>query len=502
MKVLDSKSRDRLKSKEWRLNHLYKIINKDGEIVTFKMNYEQSVLFDLYQQKRQLKRKGTGLREYILKDRQIGITTFHVLYYLDEVIWNRGRIAAIIAHEREALEKIFRKVKLALELMPAPFRPEAKIENKRELVFDDINSSIYIALKVRSGTVHHLHVSEIAYIKEYDELKAGSFNTVPYNGDITCESTGNGLNKFYQDWNNNKKGGVWNNHFFSWLDHREYVSDIEVESNQYDDYLGEATQEQKNWWYMKYQELGSDIDLMKQEYPLTEDDAFRHTGKGLFTDEVHGVGIVEPINTEEWARIYIEPEPGKEYCIGADTSIGYKDGDASCFYVMDNRTYEIAMVWHGRLAPDLYGNEIVKWASYYNMAFVGIEENNAGIAVINEVKEQYSNLYQRERRDKVTEEITAQLGWYTTEKSKDEIIAQIKRVLRDGDVKAIPASLKAELDTFVIKENGRKEALDGFHDDEVMAFGICLMMIKHNPYYEIESRHSTFMGRQVSYNAL
>ena len=40
------------------------IINKDGDIVTFKMNYEQSVLFDHYQSKN----KDTGLREYINKN--------------------------------------------------------------------------------------------------------------------------------------------------------------------------------------------------------------------------------------------------------------------------------------------------------------------------------------------------------------------------------------------------------------------------------------------------
>jgi len=498
MKILSEEKRLKLNNKEWRLNHLYKIIDKTGNLVRFKLNYEQASLFRRYTNTD----REFGLREYILKDRQIGITTFHVLYYLDEVIFNRNRTAAIIAHEREALEKIFRKAKIALENLPVYLTPRTTIENKRELTFSDLNSSIYIALKVRSGTINHLHVSEMAYIKEYLELKAGSFSTVPVKGDITCESTGNGLNGFYRDWNDGKTSKLWRNHFFSWTDHIDYSSGINAGNNSYDDYLGDISVGQKNWWYLKLEELGNDISLMKQEYPLNETDAFIHSGRGLFIDEIDSFPISSILRDEEWINIFKEPENDGEYCIGADTSIGYKNGDASCFYVMDNRTWEIMAVWHGRIAPDLYGKEIIKWSEYYNMAFVGIEENNSGVAVINIVKESYSNLYQRERRDTVTEEVTSQLGWYTTQKSKDEIISVIKQTLREKIVGSLPIQLKSELETFVIKENGKKEAISGHYDDHVMAFGICLMMIKSNPYYEIKNKKSTYMGRETSYGKI
>ena len=294
MNILSKKDKKRLRDKSWRLNHLYKIINKHGQLVTFKLNYEQKQLLNSYI----IPREGLGLREYILKDRQIGITTFHVLYYLDEVIFNKNRTAAIIAHEREALEKIFRKVKIALENMPHFLIPHTTIENKRELTFADLNSSIYIALKVRSGTVNHLHISEIAFIKDYRELKAGSFSTVPINGDITCESTGNGLNGFYKDWHANKHSSIWRNRFFSWEEHLEYESGIPYIDHNYDDYLRDITERKKNWWHIKLEELGRDFGLMKQEYPLNEEDAFLHSGKGLFIDELEGKVVLE-IEREE-----------------------------------------------------------------------------------------------------------------------------------------------------------------------------------------------------------
>ena len=241
---------------------------------------------------------------------------------------------------------------------------------------------------------------------------------------------------------------------------------------------------------------------MKQEYPLNEEDAFLHSGKGLFQDELEkgNFRVIDSVEEEDNMSIYKEPEDGEEYCIGADCSMGHKDGDAQCFYVMNSKTWEVAARWHGRIAPDLYAEQIIKWGDYYNEAFVGIEENNCGLAVITTVKQDYTNLYQRERRDKVTDEITHQLGWYTSDKTKDEIIASVKKALREGDVPGIPIELREELKTFVQKENGKREALEGCHDDEVMAFGITIMMIKHNPYYEIKTSHSKFMGRETYYS--
>ena len=72
--------------------------------------------------------------------------------------------------------------------------------------------------------------------------------------------------------------------------------------------------------------------------------------------------------------------------------------------------------------------------------------------------------------------------------------------MRENIIQNLPESLREELNTFVIKENGKREALSGCHDDHVMAFGITLMMVKHNPYYEQKTGPSTYMGRETSYN--
>ena len=486
---------ERLKDKYWRVTHLYQIINKDGKSQRFTLNDEQEKLFKAYQEK---KSKGEGLRQRILKNRQVGFTTFHCIYYLDEVIFNRNRQAAIIAHRREALERIFNIVKHAWQNMPEILRPKARMDNVRELKLLEPNGSIYIELQVRSGTVHHLHVSEAAYIENQKELKAGSFQAVPLNGDITLETTGNGINQFHADWYT--PSSLWTNHFSSWLDHKAYKSQTPRKGD-HDDYLKRigASDEQKNWWYGKFEEIGFDFDLMLQEYPAHAEEAFMTTGRGIFTDELKNIKVLKPIEHDyedtykDYIEIYAKPEPEAQYCLGADTSGGFADGDRSCFYLFNSKTQMPAMRWKGRIAPDLLGLEIKKWAERYNTAFAGIEVNNHGLTTINAIKDEYSNLYQRERRDRVTDEITKELGWQTTERSRQEIIDRIRVYLREND--SIPESLIGELRTFVRKENGKCEAEEGQYDDECFAFGIALMMCDSQPYWEFKKKTRSYFGR-------
>lgn len=498
----------KLRSKRWRLNSLYKIVTKSGKLITFRFNEEQEILFNKYQESR----KSIGnIREYILKSRQVGITTFHCLYYLDEVIFNTGRTAAIVAHERDSLERIFRKIKLAWENLPAALKPSASTENKRELVFDSINSNIYVSLKTRSGTINHLHVSEIAYIREYSELKSGSFQSAAA-GDITCETTGNGYNAFYSDWCSAKSGRVWGCTYLPWTIHPEYVSDIVSDRNDHDEYLSSCTQEQKNWWYRKLDEIGvqsrgtDPVDFLKQEYPISEHDAFITSGNSIFVSVINKPEELHPIDPDPSVMselietdlsgfvIYEAPIDGHRYVVGADVASGYGK-DFSCLYVIDNKTFNICAEWHGRVAEDIFGSIIGRIGFLYNTAVVAPEVNFQGQATLNELKNDYPDIYTREVRDRILNEETTRMGWVTTEKTKLELISQIIRELTNGDISAIPETLRNEMRTFVLDENGSVGAQSGCNDDRVMAFGITLMVLKSNLYYSFETKRGKYMGR-------
>ena len=92
----------KIKDRWWRLNNLYHIRPKDGPaIIPFKVNWAQKELYnDLWN------------RVLVLKARQLGVTTFFSILFLDDCLFNPNREAGIIADTRENAEEIFRtKVK-------------------------------------------------------------------------------------------------------------------------------------------------------------------------------------------------------------------------------------------------------------------------------------------------------------------------------------------------------------------------------------------------------
>jgi len=493
---MKERTKQLLSSKWWRLNHLYKIVDKERSLVAIRFNEEQAKLYNSYANK---KKSGQLLRELQLKNRQIGMTTFHAIYMLDSCLFTRNQNCGIIAHEQESLEKIFRIVKTAWENMPEALRPKASLENIRELHFPHSNSTIFITLKARSGTLSHLHISEYAKIRDVQELKAGSFQAAGA-GDITIEFTAQGINHAYEHWYSEDR--VWTRHFFPWHEHKEYKTDRKYEGDRvYEDYLNKygVSEEQKNWWYYKLDEL-SDASLMKQEYPSDQDEAYQTTSRSVFQDCLAHVSEATPIETINephlTVNIYKHPEDSGQYVIGADPSGGYADGDFSSFYILDNRTRQVCLRWHGRLDPDRFGREIVKYATKYNYAFVVPEINNHGLTVVQAMlNDGYTEIYQRQRRDKVSEDITLEWGWNTNTQSRDELIDEVKAVLRDGSVKEVPGGLLKELRTFVKTETGKCQAEVGQHDDEVFAFGLALMGIRFRPYFEITSKRNKYMGR-------
>ena len=56
------------------------------------------------------------------------------------------------------------------------------------------------------------------------------------------------------------------------------------------------------------------------------------------------------------------------YCIGADVAEGLIDGDYSVGIVGSSDDMRVDAMFHGHIDPDLFGEELVKLAKYYNEA--------------------------------------------------------------------------------------------------------------------------------------
>ena len=286
---------EELSDKLWRLTHLYYITDKSGNEILFNLNWAQKELYDK-----------EWHQMLVLKARQLGVTTYFSINFLDDCFWHPNTNAGIIAHRKEDAEDIFKKkVKYAYDRMPAWTRTFNSATNDRsgELAFEN-GSSYRVSTGFRSGTYQRLLVSEFGKIcaKSPDvakEIVTGSLNTVSSDQVIAIESTAEGREGYFYDFAKDSEAlaGLSSKlspmqqrfFFFPWYDepgYREQSEQVIVskETNEYLDQIElerqrKIDEEQRRWYEMKQRMLG---DAMKQEYPSTPKEAFESANEGLY----------------------------------------------------------------------------------------------------------------------------------------------------------------------------------------------------------------------------
>jgi hypothetical protein len=283
-----------LSDKKWRLQNLYRITNKSGQEIDFKLNWAQEELFDRF-----------WYQMLVLKARQLGCTTFFAISFLDDCFWSSNLAAGIIADKKESSEEIFKKkVKYAYDRMPEWTRAFNSATNDRvgELSFKN-GSSFRVSTGFRSGTNQRLLVSEFGKIcaKSPDiakEIVTGSLNTVSRDQIVVIESTAEGREGYFYDFSQEseklalekKKLSPMQQRFFffPWFREPSYREKdqtiiIPKEINEYMDQIENETskidEEQRRWYYLKHKILQ---DAMKQEYPSTPKEAFESSNEGLY----------------------------------------------------------------------------------------------------------------------------------------------------------------------------------------------------------------------------
>ncbi|HHB6968463.1 TPA: terminase [Klebsiella pneumoniae] len=282
-----------MKNRFWRLNHLYKIKDKNGKCVTFKMTPEQLEYFD-----------GMHDRNVILKARQLGFTTEVCIIQLDLAIFHKKE-CALIAHSLPDAERLFRnKTQFAYQRMPDDIKlanPLVK-ETTSEYVFAK-GGSVTVSTSFRGGTLYSLHVSEFGkicakYPEKAKEIVTGAFEAVPLGGVITLESTAEGRVGYFYDYCAEAEKAMlqgkelsnldWKFFFFSWWKNPQYAIDpVEPLPARLLEYFAEmeakhgivVNERQKAWYYAKEKTLGDD---MKREYPTIPAEAFQQSVEGAY----------------------------------------------------------------------------------------------------------------------------------------------------------------------------------------------------------------------------
>tara|TARA_R100000388_G_scaffold84913_1_gene63998 strand:- start:323 stop:937 length:615 start_codon:yes stop_codon:yes gene_type:complete len=142
--------------------------------------------------------------------------------------------------------------------------------------------------------------------------------------------------------------------------------------------------------------------------------------------------------------------------------------------------------YKGKISTKDFGNLLVNTATEYNNALLVVENNNIGWAAIQQVidrgydrlfytskdlqyvdvENQLTNRYRVQDRNMVP-------GFSMTMKTRPLVIAKLEEYFREKSVIVRSNRLIDELFVFIYNNN-KAEAMQGYNDDLVMSFAICL----------------------------
>jgi hypothetical protein len=291
---LEEKMKSSLGSQLWRLNNLYTIKDVAGNPIPFSMNWAQSQLY-----------KNMHYFNVILKARQLGFSTFVMMYMLDCCLFNGNQAGGVIADTRENAEDLFdNKIKFAYDNLPDFIKEEvrATTDSARKLEFSN-GSSIQVGTGLRGGTFQMLHISEYGKISarfpdKALEIKTGALNTVHSGQKIFVESTAEGTKGEFFDlckWamslsDSGKDLSPMQPKFFffPWYMCESYklgendVKNISIDSDTsayFKSIPAQLTSGQKAWYVSKKALLN---DLIGREFPSTPEEAFEKSSDGYF----------------------------------------------------------------------------------------------------------------------------------------------------------------------------------------------------------------------------
>lgn len=273
-----------IQDKSFRLNTLYRIIDRTGNSIPFKMNSVQADVCAC-----------THKRKLILKARQLGMSTYAILSILDDAIFHRNQACGIVSYSLEHAQHIFKRIiGHALDTFLADLKPWLVITSRsaHEISFGN-GSFLRVDTSLRGGAYTNILVSEFGKTCARSPLKAeevvtGTIQAVPLTGRVTIESTAEGNEGFYasmvhqasQRGNDNLSELDYHLFFYPWFREPSYVMAQKVtQDTKQADYFSRIQKEsdcilsteQRNWYCHQQSLLG---DKIRQEFPSTVGEAF------------------------------------------------------------------------------------------------------------------------------------------------------------------------------------------------------------------------------------
>lgn len=430
-----------------------------------------------------------GRQNIVLKARQMGITTWVAGRFFLKTITARGVMTVQVAQTREAAEGIFRMVQRFWECLPLELREGALRRSKAnagQMCFPELDSEFRVLSAAdesagRGLTMQYLHCSEVSrWPGDAAATLAGLRAALVPGGEMVMESTPNGAyGCFYEEWgrgvdsagrlDGESAGGVVR-HFFPWWMEEAYVA------SPVNGVLREDEQRLAMAHGLTAGQIGfrrgleaSYRGLRSQEFAEDAESCFKATGECCF--EVEAVEarlaeVAEPVETRRGGalQVWLPAIAGKEYVVAVDTAGGGADGDFAAVQVIDVESGMQCAELQQRLGTLELARVSAGLAREYGGALIAVERNNhgAGVLAYLDSVERYSRVYEQ----------GGVAGWLTTAGSKPGMVSRMGALLVESPGMFFSKRLLGECRTFVTMAGGRVGAVNGAHDDCLMAMAI------------------------------
>jgi hypothetical protein len=192
-----------------------------------------------------------------------------------------------------------------------------------------------------------------------------------------------------------------------------------------------------------------------------------------------------------------DPDDGpltNRYCLFADIGGRTDKADYSVirvldrFWMRDGGLPETVATWRGHLDQDLFAWKCAQLAKFYNMGLLAIEVNSLRpkeseehhLTVLDEISQHYRNLFARTDPEKLRQGVPVRYGFHTNSATKPMIIDTLNGALRDGAYVERDREAVYEMQMYEVKPDGTMGAVEGQHDDMVMATaGAVWLALRH-----------------------
>lgn len=250
-------------------------------------------------------------------------------------------------------------------------------------------------------------------------------------------------------------------------------------------------------------EYGGDVRRFKREFPATEEEAFTGDARQVFSESIigrvdaaiaatarwtdHGMAVPSGADIARLDTLGVGALPGdapgrhlvrclverggpdSAYVIGADPAEGLEHGDDSALVVIDRVRRRVCACARTGLDPDEFATLLSALGRYYNQAYICVELNNHGYAVIMRLRDLGYPLIWRERlNEAVDSHVISNFGYRTTAGSKARAVGSLIANVRSGLLVPFP-EIREQLVTYVRDEKGKMGAVPGCKDDLVSA---------------------------------